>query len=218
MEEHRLSVRRTARYYTLDSEEEPREVWFVLHGYGQLAQYFIRHFEAIQNGRRLIVAPEALSRYYLPGHQRVGASWMTKEDRLTEVDDYLSYLDALHDEIFERVDRRRVTVHVLGFSQGGATASRWTTLGRVDADRLILWASELAHDLDLTAHAEAIGRRALTLVVGTEDEYVTPTLLAEREALLAEHHIPYRLHTFAGTHKIDADTLKVLVRNEGNDA
>lgn len=215
MQQHHIDVRRRARYYTLDPEEEPREVWFVLHGYGQLAQYFLRHFDAIQNGRRLVVAPEALSRHYLPGHTRVGASWMTKEDRLTEVDDYLAYLDGLYDQVFERVDRGRVTVHVLGFSQGGATASRWTALGRVDADRLILWASALAHDLDLTAHATAIGRRALTLVVGTEDEYLTPTLLAEQEALLTEHDIPYRLHTFAGTHKVDADTLKALAGEWG---
>ena len=210
MEEHQLGVHRTARYYTLEPKEEPQEVWFVLHGYGQLAQYFIRHFDAIQNGRRLIVAPEALSRYYLPGHERVGASWMTREDRLAEIDDYLAYLDTLHDQIFERVDRGRVTVHVLGFSQGGASAARWVTMGRVDADRLILWASGLPHDLDLPAHVETIRRSALTLVVGTKDDHVTPTLVAEQEALLAEHDIPYRLHTFAGAHKIDADALTRL--------
>lgn len=210
MQEHHVRVRRTARYCTIDPAGETREVWFVLHGYGQLAPHFIRHFEAIQNGRRLIVAPEALSRFYLPGHERVGASWMTREDRLTEIGDYLAYLDALHDQVFERVDRRSVTVHVLGFSQGGATASRWATLGRVDADRLILWAGELAHDLDLAAYAETLSRRQLTLVVGTEDEFITPKRLEKLEALLLEHSIPYRLHSFKGTHKMDADALKLL--------
>ena len=210
MQEHHIDVRRRARYYTLDPAEAPEEVWFVLHGYGQLAQYFIRHFQAIQNGRRLIVAPEALSRYYLPGHKRVGASWMTKEDRLTEIDDYLAYLDTLHDQIFERVDRSRVTVHVLGFSQGGATATRWATLGRVDADRVTLWASELAHGVDLTVHADTLRRRKLTFVVGTEDEFLTPAHLMAQEALLTAHKIPYRLHTFTGPHKMDAAALTLL--------
>jgi pimeloyl-ACP methyl ester carboxylesterase len=210
MEEHHVRVQRTARYYALDPAEEPEEVWFVLHGYGQLARYFLRHFEAIQNGRRLIIAPEALSRYYLPGHKRVGASWMTREDRLTEVDDYLAYLDTLHDQIFERVDRSRVTVHVLGFSQGGVTATRWATLGRGYADRLILWASDVPPDLDLAAYAENVRRSKLTLVVGTEDEFLTPTRLACQEALLAEHRIPYRLRRFAGPHRMDADTLRLL--------
>ena len=138
MQAHHFAARRTARYYTLDPAGVAHQVWFVMHGYGQLAGAFIRHFQAVRDGHGLVVAPEALSRLYLPGHQRVGASWMTKEDRLTEIDDYLAYLDALYDRIFESVDRSRVTVHVLGFSQGAATASRWATLGRAHTDRLIL--------------------------------------------------------------------------------
>ncbi len=210
MQEHHFAARRTARYYTLDPDDDAREVWFVLHGYGQLAAHFIRHFEAIDDGKRLVVAPEALSRFYLPGHQRVGASWMTKEDRLTEIDDYLAYLDAVYDRLFESMDRSRVTVHVLGFSQGAATASRWTTLGHVDADRLILWAGDLAHDLDLAAHAETLQGLTLTLVVGTDDEFVTPERLAGLEALLIEHSIPYRLRPFKGPHRMDAEKLTML--------
>lgn len=210
MQEHHLSVQRTVRYYTLDPAEEVREVWFVLHGYGQLAGLFIRDFEAIRDGHRRIIAPEALSRFYLPGHRRVGASWMTREDRLTEIDDYLAYLDALYDHVFESTERSRVTVHVLGFSQGAATASRWAALGRLDADRLILWAGDLAHDLDLTVHAETLRRLNLTLVVGTDDEFVTPERLAGFEALLIEHSIPYRLRPFKGNHRLDAETLCML--------
>ena len=40
---HHLRVARTARYYTLGGGGlAPRVVWFVLHGYGQLAGQFIR--------------------------------------------------------------------------------------------------------------------------------------------------------------------------------
>ncbi len=210
MQEHHFAARRTARYCTLGPASAAQEVWFVMHGYGQLAGTFIRHFEPIDDGHRLIVAPEALSRFYLPGHRRVGASWMTKEDRLTEIDDYLAYLDALYDRLFESIDRSRVTVHVLGFSQGAATASRWSTLGHVDADRLILWAGDLAHDLDLAAHAETLQGLNLTLVVGTDDEFVTPERLAGLEALLIQHSIPYRLRPFKGPHRMDAETLTLL--------
>ena len=210
MQEHTFAARRTARYYTLDPADDVREVWFVLHGYGELAIHFIRHFEVIADDHRLVVAPEALSRFYLPGHQRVGASWMTRENRLTEIDDYLAYLDTVYSRLFESLDRSRVTVHVLGFSQGAATASRWTTLGHIDADRLILWAGDLAHDLDLTIHAETLRRLTLTLVIGTDDELIPPKRLAELEALLIQHSIPYRLRPFKGTHRIDAETLAML--------
>lgn len=210
MQEHRLTVSRTARYFTIDPGEAAHEVWFVLHGYGQLARYFLRHFNVLDNGHRLIVAPEALARFYLPGHKRVGASWMTKEDRLTEIDDYLAYLDTLYDHVLETIEQDAVAVHVLGFSQGAATASRWVTLGAMQADRLILWAGELAHDLDLNAHAPALRNLHLTGVVGDQDEFITPERIKYLQDVLHEHDIPHRLITFEGKHRMDAETLKTL--------
>ena len=53
---------------------ETREIWFVVHGYGQLAEYFIRHFRGLDDGTRYIVAPEGLSRFYVKEWTRVGAS------------------------------------------------------------------------------------------------------------------------------------------------
>src|SRR2546425_1041706 len=89
MQEHHLAVDKTARYYSL-GEPGPatRQLWFVCHGYGQLAGRFLRHFEPLDDGSRVIIAPEGLSRFYLsesPAERRVGASWMTREDRLVEM-------------------------------------------------------------------------------------------------------------------------------------
>ncbi|MFL5521990.1 MAG: hypothetical protein ACJ8B6_13695, partial [Gemmatimonadales bacterium] len=56
---HALIVPRTARYYTLGPTHGfPRELWFVCHGYGQLAGRFLRQFAPLDDGTRLIVAPE----------------------------------------------------------------------------------------------------------------------------------------------------------------
>src|SRR5215213_7354677 len=125
MHEHHLSVTRTARYYTLGPlDGAPREVWVVCHGFGQLASRFLRHFDAIDDGTRLVVAPEALQRFYLDelkipaAERRVGATWMTREDRLADINDYVGYLDALCEELFRRVPRGSARLVVLGFSQG----------------------------------------------------------------------------------------------------
>src|SRR5512140_2894757 len=92
--EHAIAVPRTARYYTLGPTHGfPRELWFVCHGYGQLGARFVEQFASLDDGTRLIVAPEALSRFYLDSiperrnqqSPRVGASWMTREDRLAEI-------------------------------------------------------------------------------------------------------------------------------------
>jgi len=127
VEEHHLSVPRSARYFTIGADPRTaREIWFVFHGYGQLAGRFLRHFVSLDDGQRAVVAAEGLSRFYLESDARdkVGASWMTREDRLAEIDDYVHYLDV----VFAEVTRERPPaggIHVLGFSQGTATASRW---------------------------------------------------------------------------------------------
>ena len=61
---HHLRVQRTARYYTLGGGLAPRTVWIVLHGYSQLAADFIRYFGDLASEDALVVAPEALNRYY----------------------------------------------------------------------------------------------------------------------------------------------------------
>ena len=61
-----LSVTRTARYFTLGPETRGiRELWIVLHGHSQLAVRFLQAFEPLNDGATRIVAPEALSRFYL---------------------------------------------------------------------------------------------------------------------------------------------------------
>src|SRR5881409_4124826 len=117
MHEHHLSVSRTARYFTLgESSRAVGEVWFACHGYGQLAARFLEKLRVLDDGTRYLVAPEGLSRFYLTERtteRRVGASWMTREDRLAEIADYVRYLDAVYDDVFVRCDRARVTVHAL---------------------------------------------------------------------------------------------------------
>ena len=207
-EAHHLRVPRTARYYTLGATEAPREVWFVLHGYGQLAAYFIRHFRPLLDGARRIVAPEALSRFYLDeASGRVGASWMTREDRLHEIEDALSYLDVLYDRLAAAgLFAGGAAVHVLGFSQGVATACRWVARGHVPAGRLTCWAGSLPPELDL----DALKEKQLTLVAGTADEYATPERVAGQRQRLEAAGLAYDVVTFDGGHRLDAGALRRL--------
>ncbi len=210
MEEHFLTTSRTARYFTLGSPPPGRargaELWFVCHGYGQLAARFLERFRPIEAEQRCIVAPEGLSRFYLsehPAERRVGASWMTKEDRLHEIDDYVRYLDA----VYAKVSPAQHAVTALGFSQGTATVCRWAALGASRIDRLILWGGEVPPDLDL----KLLRVPRLVLVYGTRDEFFTPKVVAANEARLREHGVPYELMSFEGGHVIEADTLGRLI-------
>src|SRR5882762_5598050 len=117
-----------ARYFTLGDPAHAEQMWFACHGYGQLAARFLEKLRVLDDGRRYLVAPEGLSRFYLsesPTERRVGASWMTREDRLAEIDDYVRYLDAVYADVFGSLARAQVTLHALGYSQGASTVSRW---------------------------------------------------------------------------------------------
>jgi predicted esterase len=211
--EHHLTVPRTARYYTLGSPGGSREAWVVLHGYGQLAGRFLSHCESLDDGTRLIVAPEGLSRFYLDGNasRKVGAAWMTREDRLAEIADYVRYLDHVAADALAGLGR--VPLHVLGFSQGTATAARWMAQGAATASgprRLILWGGEVPPDLDLLSARSRWSDLDLVLVVGSGDEFITPKVLARDEARLNEAGVRYRVVHYEGGHELQAGILAAL--------
>jgi predicted esterase len=217
--EHHIEVRRTARYYVLgEIGDQTRDIWFVCHGYAQLARDFIEEFGIIASPERVIVAPEALARYYIlneskfhSGESKVGASWMTREDRECEISDYVVYLDSLYDEILSKVSRDSVSVTALGFSQGGATANRWVTQGSSRIDRLIMWGALLATDSDLNNAASFFGDVKLMIVYGKRDQFLTEGMIDDYQQLLEEKNIPYEFFTFDGGHRMDRDTLRNLV-------
>ncbi len=216
LSERHLSVRRSARYYVDGPEDgSARDVWIACHGYGQLAAEFIGDLEALRGAGRLVVAPEGLSRFYFETGfhgpaSRVGATWMTREDREAEIADYVAYLDALHDAVFARVDRRAAKLTVLGFSQGTATVSRWVALGKAKPDRLILWGGLLPPDLDLASARGRLASVELILVAGRRDKFVDETKLSAQIAALERAGVPVRAVRHPGGHRIKPDLLAEL--------
>ena len=206
---HHLRVERTARYFTLGNAVAPRAIWFVLHGYGQLAGEFIRYFADLADDDALIVAPEALNRFYLvspektPARDRpVGATWMTREDRASEIADYVEYLDALFEEVAATHATSGARINVIGFSQGAATATRWLTHGRASIHRLILWGGLMPPETDLSREQETLRGASLTFVVGDRDHYVTDELLAAERARLGGAGLAFDEIRFDGGHVI----------------
>lgn len=210
---HTLRVARTARVATLGTPAAAASWWVVLHGYGQLAADFAQAFAPIATPDRSVVAPEGLSRFYVDGmdeHEQVGASWMTREAREAEIEDYVRALDATVQNLSG--DDLPSSLCVLGFSQGAATASRWALLGDTAVDRLVLWGGGPAHDLDLAHHADRLRALDLTLVAGTNDPYVSPARRQAAEERIRRHDIPVTVRTFDGGHRIDEALLQSLAQ------
>jgi predicted esterase len=219
---HAIVVPRTARYYTLGPTHGfPRELWFVCHGYGQLAGRFLRQFVPLDDGTRLIVAPEGLSRFYLdPIPQRrndpsprIGASWMTREDREAEIADYVAYLERLAAEVRHPLAGAAPRIVVLGFSQSTATVCRWLAAGELRVDQLVLWGGAIPPELDLAAWSLRLHGAAITLVAGEQDELATPAAVAAEAERLSAAGVAFSLQRFTGGHTIDPSALLHLAES-----
>ncbi|WP_323757150.1 alpha/beta hydrolase [Roseivirga sp.] len=206
--EHKISFEYSARFHTLgQASEDIEQLWFVCHGHGQLAKYFIRKFEVLNDGKTFVVAPEGLSRYYLEGFTgRVGATWMTKEDRLSDIENYLTYLDRVFNTVKSQL-KSNVQVNLLGFSQGAATISRFATQTEVQFDKLILWAGIFPPDLPPLESTERLNDKKVYWVYGTEDQYLSAGVMEEQEALANRLKIKPTVKSFKGEHELSNEVL-----------
>jgi predicted esterase len=201
MEKH-YTAQKTYRYEIQEQAHE--HLLIALHGYGQLAKFFLRKFRGLQSKGR-VVAPEGPHRFYLQGSSgRVGASWMTKEARELDIQDNLVGLNALLSELQKSYSPKRITL--LGFSQGAATAARWYQQNPSAFEQLILWAAVFPPDIDAGSFPT---KKPLHFVLGTQDEYYQGE--AAQQLLRHYQSMGFKVHTYAGKHDIDGEVLKRLL-------
>ena len=203
---HNISVSKTATYYSLGNNTTAKTIWFVLHGYGYSAKHFITKFQPILNDDVAIIAPEGLSKFYLNGvgfDGKVGASWMTKEDRENEIKDYVNYLNQLYELMLSESNNSELKINVLGFSQGGATASRWLSNGKIKCTNFILWCSVFPDDMNF----EAITNMNTFFLYGDNDEYVTEERVAQQRELISNSSLDINSTIFKGKHDVPENIL-----------
>ncbi|MBL7952675.1 MAG: hypothetical protein JNM62_13265 [Flavobacteriales bacterium] len=201
MEERHIRVQRTARYHTLGDPRTARSLWIVVHGYGQLARFFLNAFEE-QADTNFITAPEGLSRYYTDAtHQRVGATWMTREDRENEIQDHVDYLDALYASL--RLETGDIPLRVFGFSQGVATVSRWLVHRGPNAVQAVLWGGSLPPELTVEQLKRGFHSRTVDLVHGALDQLVPEATFRSNSERLQRAGVVVRPHLFPGGHNLD---------------
>lgn len=200
MNKHTFSIEKTARYFQLgEFHEKTEDVYIVLHGYAQLANYFLRWFEPVANQNNVIIAPEGLHRFYWNGFSgKVVASWMTKEDRLDDIQDYVNYLNTLVNSL----PKGNYKLHLIGFSQGSATALRWATMGNVRFKSLSLWAGAFPEDIDYFEKSELLNQLNIHLIIGNQDEFYDSDKIDYLNQQLNNNNITYKFISYSGNHKI----------------
>jgi predicted esterase len=206
--ENTIPFQHKASYYSIGQEN--KKLIFVLHGYGQLARYFISQFEPLTEEEFCVVAPEGLHRFYLHGNNgRVGASWMTKENRELDIENYITYLNELYaslvkDKIWDRII-------VLGFSQGVATAFRWVANGKIKPNELLLCSGMIPPDVNLDENNHIFNSIKMTYLTGKQDPYRTEEAVISFQKRLQEISHPIGIVEFEGKHEVSVEeVLKLL--------
>jgi predicted esterase len=212
MELRSLEITRTARFAIAGDASKPiHTIWYVFHGYGQLANYFIRHFDFLAEiPNTLVVAPEGLSRFYLGTDEwkRVGASWMTKEDRESEITDQLHYLNVLQQMIEKEYTlSNSVKRVVFGFSQGAATAWRWIDRSIISPDHLVVWAGSVPEEFQ---RLSTLQRMKIWLVCGNNDLYINEDKICVIQQVIKSTGLAFSFLSFDGVHTIPTDVVREL--------
>jgi len=181
------------------------------HGYGEIAGEFIGSMTAIVDEETFLVAPEALSRFYWGGNfdGKPVASWMTREDRLNEIEDYANYLSTVLDSMLAQASDQ-VKVILFGFSQGAATIMRWACSRQPKCSAAVIWSGIIPEDIEYDpGYYKGV---KLYCRYGNQDRFITEERTSQHEKLMAEKGLDFQIQSFEGKHKVYSEPLQDLAR------
>ena len=213
IKEYKILTPKTARYFMIGkADQKVKKIWFVFHGYGQLAKEFIENFRILLDEKTIILAIEAMNKFYLHGfYGKIGASWMTKEDRKSEINDYINLIDSVYNEVMSRFHISEIEVFVLGFSQGTHTAVRWLSNSKIKVQNLILWSGTFPHDCSYKEERDYWAGIKKKIVLGTKDKLINKEKLETELNYLKNQNLNVDLVNFDGGHEIGSDLLKYII-------
>lgn len=205
--QHNITTQKTARIFTYGNlSEQTKIIWIVAHGYGFLAEYFIKKFECLNPDEHYVIVPEALNRFYLKNLSgRVGACWMTSEDRENEINDYILYLDNIYKTF---VLHKHAKIVALGFSQGASTIMRWAMKTHNKLNNIVLWGGSIPNEC--LTNITKLNNMYPYILVGDTDEFITPEKKDEVMKTLVNNGVIFSHIFYKGGHAILTEPLMQL--------
>ena len=210
MTQFHLNFSYKASYSTLNElKSSTKHIWIVCHGYDQLADHFIKRFDVFDANEHFIVAPQGLSKFYVEKFQKVGASWLTKEERETDLENQRTYFNEIFNCLFNDINLGGYKIHLFGFSQGASAICRLAAYQKVAFDTLILWAGNFPFEMVRKDFDFVKPGAKLKVVLGSEDNfYKMPSFQKEIDKAEKATGLTSELIRFEGKHVVDREVLK----------
>ena len=209
---HSISFEFSSSYITYNQLTDTTEnIWIVFHGYGQLSKYFIRRFDVLDADKNYIIAPQGLSKFYVDeDYKNVGASWLTKEDKESDLLNQQKYLIKLMDELKSKIDFSKIKINLFGFSQGVSAFTRLLINYNMKIDNIIIWAGWVPDEF-FNINKNVLKDTNLFFVVGNKDKYYNNPIIKgyiEKFKKTLNKEIDY--FVFDGGHIVDRKVLKKI--------
>lgn len=201
-----------APYYKLgEVGAKSHNIWVIFHGYGQLVEDFVAHFKEIDLDENILIFPQGLSKFYLKGvSNKIGTSWMTSHDRDLDISNYINYLNEIFDHEI-KAHLPRLKLHLLGFSQGGHTVSRWISQSKIKYKRLILWGTSLAYEIGKQEIESSFSSGLNEVIIGSNDRFIDQQKLTKVKKRYEKIGFKYSLQEYEGGHDIYPEILCELL-------
>lgn len=207
--EKEISYKTTNSYSTLNIlTQHTKNVWFVCHGMGYLSRYFLKYFKDLNTEENYFIAPQAQSKYYIPPKfKHVGSSWLTKENTIPETENVMRYFDAILEA--ENIPNT-INLIVVGYSQGVSVAMRYMARQQLKCSQLVLMSGGIPREL--TAEDFAYLNTKVTLIYGTQDEYMNlERMTYEKQRVHELFGNKVTIIPFEGTHIVNVALINSLV-------
>lgn len=196
-------------YTTLNSlTSKTKNIIFACHGMGYLSRYFLKYFKGLNSDDNYIIIPQAQSKYYIaPKMKHVGASWLTKENTLKEMENIKSYFDSvLSNEKIENLN-----FIFLGYSQGVSVAMRYLAKRKIIVSKLILMSGSIPKELTPKDFKYLKNKAAIYYVYGDKDEYITEGFFNSEKKRLENLFSNINYIEFDGNHEIKTEIIESII-------
>lgn len=210
--EKEVTYTTTNSYATLNSlTKDTKNIWLVCHGIGYLSRYFLRYFNELNSKENYIIAPQAPSKYYLNNkYTHIGASWLTRENTVTETKNVIAYLNKVY--LAENIPEHCNFI-VLGYSQGVSVVTRWLAQEKIECSHIVLYAGTVPNELSKTDFTYLNNNKTkTTYIVGDEDAFFDEDRKKVEKIRIKNIIDPNtNFITFKGAHEVKKDIINSLV-------
>lgn len=180
------------------------------HGMGHLSRFFLRFFDGLPAQEHYVIAPQAPSKYYLNNtYTQVGASWLTRENRIMEIENNLLFLDAV---FLAEVPPANCNLIIFAYSQGVSMATRWMASRKISCQGLVLYAGSVPDELTPADFSYLKPETDIRFVLGDQDEFISGSRREKEKAKLEGlfngkvQHLP-----FSGGHELKKEIINSLI-------